>query len=89
MPNGSPGDHPYTDIVVHGMDVYSAHASALIREIAKLADERTRRGVLDDLFRKYNRMLTSDVPALEHELAQLRDRLLAEARERGFEVPPK
>lgn len=87
MPNGSPGDHPYTDIVIHGIDVYSARASTLVREIARLADDRTRRVVLESLFAKYNSTLNSDVAALEQELTQLRDRLLAEARERGFEVP--
>jgi hypothetical protein len=61
--------------------------SALIREISKLADERTRRVVLGGLFGKYNAMLNPDVAALERELTQLRDRLLAEARARGFEVP--
>lgn len=87
MPNGSPGDHPYTDIVIRGLDVYSAHASTLIREIARLADDRTRRVVLESLFAKYNPMLNPDVAALEQELTQLRDKLLAEARQRGFEVP--
>jgi hypothetical protein len=87
MPNGSPGDHPYTDIVIHGMDVYSARASTLVREIARLADDRTRRVVLESLFAKYNPMLNPDIPALEQELTQLRDRLLVEAREKGFEVP--
>jgi hypothetical protein len=87
MPNGSPGDNPYTDIVIHGLEVYSARASTFIREIARLADDRTRRVVLERLFAKYNPMLNPDVAALEQELLQLRDRLLAEARKRGFEVP--
>jgi hypothetical protein len=39
MPNGKIGDHPYTDIVVHCRDVYSAAAAALVREIDRLADE--------------------------------------------------
>jgi hypothetical protein len=89
MPNGSPGDGPYTDIVVHGIDVYSSRASALVREIATLADDRTRRVTLELLFARYNPMLHPDVPALERELAQLRDSLLQDARDRGFEVPPK
>jgi hypothetical protein len=87
MPNGSPGDDPYTDVVVHGLEVYSSHATALIREIAELADERTRRVVLGGLFGKYHPMLKPNIAALEQELTHLRDRLLAEARERGFSVP--
>jgi hypothetical protein len=86
MPNGSPGDGPYTDILVHGIDVYSARASALVREIARYADEHTRRHVLGHLFGKYKPMLNPDVPALERELTELRDKVLKEARQRGFEV---
>jgi hypothetical protein len=61
--------------------------SALIREISKLADERTRGVVFGGLFGKYIAMLNPDVAALERELTQLQDRLLADARARGFEVP--
>jgi hypothetical protein len=34
MPNGKPGDHPYTDIVIHGRDVY-------------LSDDKTQRKLAD------------------------------------------
>jgi hypothetical protein len=33
MPNGKPGDHPLTDIVVHGMEVFGTPCDELIREI--------------------------------------------------------
>ncbi len=33
MPNGKPGDHPVTDLVVWGREVFSERANALIREI--------------------------------------------------------
>ena len=36
MANGKPGDHPYTDIVVHGRRVYSELADDLVRRIADL-----------------------------------------------------
>jgi hypothetical protein len=42
---------------------------------------------LGGLFGKCNSMLKPNITALEQELTQLRDRLLAEARENGFEVP--
>ena len=36
MPNGKPGDHPLTDILVHKIKVYGREADEVIREIAKL-----------------------------------------------------
>jgi len=33
MPNGAPGDHPLTDITVHGTLTYSRKADAAIRKI--------------------------------------------------------
>ena len=87
MPNGKPGDHPFTDIVNHKLDVYSEHADGLIREIAQLADDATRRSFSDRLYKNFNPYFEVDVPALEREAGELRDRLLAEFRDRGLEVP--
>ena len=86
MPNGKPGDHPYTDIVGHGRDVYSARAANLVREIAKLSDENTRRKLADMLWSEYNEFDRPDVNKLEMVLTEMRDRALRDARERGFEV---
>ena len=86
MPNGKPGDHPYTDIVIHGRDVYSPHAANLIREIAKLSDEKTRRKLADLLLSEYNEFDHPDVTKLETVLAEMRDKVLQDARERGFEA---
>jgi hypothetical protein len=78
MPNGKPGDHPYTDIVVHGHDVYSRRASDLVREIARLADEKTRRELSDLLWYEYNDFAKPDVAKLERVLTELRDKLKRE-----------
>ena len=86
MPNGKPGDHPFTDIVNYRRDAYSARAASLIREIDKLADEKTRSELADMLFHEYNEYSGPDVKKLERVLTEMRDRLLMEARERGFEV---
>ena len=43
MPNGKPGDHPLTDILIHDRKIYSPVARDLIREIAALADEDSSR----------------------------------------------
>ena len=86
MPNGKPGDHPFTDIVVHGRDVYSPQVAKLVREISKLASDKERREISDLLFTKYNEYYDPDVEELEQVLINTRDRLLQEAWERGLEV---
>ena len=86
MPNGSIGDHPYTDIVHHGLDIYSPCAAGLVREIAVLADERTRRELADMLLRDFDEYSNPDVSRLECLLREMRDRLKKEARDRGYEV---
>jgi hypothetical protein len=37
MPNGRPGDHPYTDIVHHGEGVYSDAVDDLVQKVAELS----------------------------------------------------
>jgi hypothetical protein len=36
MPNGRPGDHHLTDIIIHRIPTYSRRADALVRKLAKL-----------------------------------------------------
>ncbi len=86
MPNGKPGDHPFTDIVVHGREVYSPQAAKLVREIAELANDIECREISDLLYTEYNEFSDPDVKKLERVLIELRDKLLLDARERGFEV---
>jgi hypothetical protein len=85
MPNGKPGDHPYTDIMVHKRDVYSKRAAALVREIALLSDEKGRSQLADLLSREYDDFGKPDVPKLERVLTEMRDNLKAQAKSRGFE----
>jgi hypothetical protein len=89
VPNGKIGDHPYTDIVIHGRAVYSAVADDLVRQIAALADDKNRQALEDLLLGEYNEYSRPNVPRLERVLTDLRDRLLDEARTRGFEVKEK
>ena len=88
MPNGKPGDHPYTDIVIHGRDVYSPRAANLVREIAKLSDDKARHRLADLLWSEYNEFHHPEVRKLETVLTEMRDKdkALQEARERGFDV---
>lgn len=85
MPNGKLGDHPFTDIVHHGRPIYSGAADALVREIAKLANDKTKRDLEDLLMSKYNEYGNPNVAELVRYLTELRDRLLSDARARGFE----
>ena len=72
MPNGKPGDHPLTDIVVHGRRVYSARADSLVRRIVELGG---RDEIEEMLFLEYNEMDRPDVARLERVLAEIHDRL--------------
>jgi hypothetical protein len=40
MANGTKGDHPLTDILIHHLQVYGLEADELIRKIADLCSQR-------------------------------------------------
>jgi hypothetical protein len=83
MPNGKPGDHPLTDVIIHGLPVYSPKADALVREIVRLGG---RKEIEEMLLTRYNTFHNPDVAELERVLAEIRDRLYRVARESGWEV---
>jgi len=83
VPNGAPGDHPITDILNHGIAVYSPSVDELIRQIVALGG---RRLIENKLFGEFSPYQDPDVPRLEAELTSLRDKLLAEAKDREWEV---
>jgi hypothetical protein len=89
MPNGKPGDHPLTDIMIHDRKIYSPVARDLIRQIAALADEKTRRELGDLLLTKYNEYYKPNIPELEAYLTGLRDTLQKDAKSRGLETDIK
>jgi hypothetical protein len=39
MPNGKPGDHPVTDMLVHGMHPFPPDIEAMLREVLRLQPE--------------------------------------------------
>jgi hypothetical protein len=39
MPNSKPGDHPLTDIIVHGREVYGTETDDLIRGICEFSSK--------------------------------------------------
>ena len=78
MPNGKPGDHPLTDLLVHGMHGYSAEADALIVEIARLVSRRE----LNELF---DWGQPPALPQFTKLLREKRDELFEQARARGWD----
>jgi hypothetical protein len=40
MPNGKPGDHPLTDIFLHGLESYGPDIDSMLREISALAPDQ-------------------------------------------------
>jgi hypothetical protein len=86
VPNGKAGDHPLTDILNHGLPVFSPKADALVVEISRLADTKTMANLGDKLLSLWPIPQGEDLVALEAELTDLRDRLRADAVKRGWEV---
>ena len=86
MPNGNPGDHPYTDIVVHGLRVYSEAADDLVKRIARLASQAERDHLAELLFLDYNEFDRPDVSRLERLLEGIYGKLVSNAKERGWEL---
>jgi hypothetical protein len=84
MPNGKPGDHPLTDIVIHGRRVYSEAADTLVRAIVKLTSREERDRLADLLFQEYNDVDNPHVAELELRLTAMLAELEASARTRGW-----
>jgi hypothetical protein len=79
MANGRKGDHPITDIVHWKIPVFSPTADALIAEIIRLGGQKELEGA-------FNLFQPPALAQFEPGLQQLRDRLLADAKDRGWEV---
>ena len=85
MPNGKIGDHPLTDILIHGRVVYSERATDLIRQVVAQADSSTKQELSERLIFEYNDHSNPDVAELEAELEALLLKLQKDAQKRGFE----
>ncbi len=81
MPNGKPGDHPLTDILVHKLKVYGREADDLIRRIAELCSRRE----LDEWWQR--EIGWAPDPHSIISKAQMRlDELLQRAKQGGWET---
>ena len=54
MPNGRPGDHPYTDIVTHKIETFSRRADDLIRELAVIVPGQALWEMISCLYREHD-----------------------------------
>jgi hypothetical protein len=79
MPNGKPRDHPLTDILVHKRKTFSVEADSLIAEIVRLGGQK-------EWERTFNLFGPPPLPEFEKSLKDIRQRLVGEAKYRGWEV---
>jgi hypothetical protein len=87
MANGKPGDHPLTDILNWDREVYGSEPDDLIRQIVRLGGEKyLESGATNLLMVEPTLASRESIVALTENLRQLRDRLRADAIERGWEV---
>jgi hypothetical protein len=77
--NGKVGDHPITDILIHKPRAFSAEIDALIVEIVGL-------GRRNELERSFNLLDPPPLPEFEMSLKEMHERLLKDAKQRGWEV---
>jgi hypothetical protein len=82
MPNGKPGDHPLTDILVHKLRVYGGEADELIRKIAELCSNR-------ELDEWWNREVgwSPDTNLIVAKARSRLDELVDRAKQSGWEIP--
>ena len=74
MPNGKPGDHPLTDIVVHKRRRFSREIDSLIEKIVELGGQK-------ELERRFNFFALPAKPEFRKALREIHARLLGEAKE--------
>ena len=79
--NGKPEDHPLTDILTYGREVYGAEADDLIRRIAKLCSPRE----LDTWWNREIRW-SKDRDLVLHKARSHHEELLKRARDSGWET---
>ena len=82
MPNGKPGDHPLTDILIHKLGVYGREADDLIRKIAALGSRRE----LDEWWEREIGW-SPTVDSVIEKARTRRNELIKRAKESGWEIP--
>ena len=75
MPNGKPGDHPLTDILVHKRRTFSGEIDSLIRKIVELGGRKELEG-------RFNFFALPSKPEFKKALKAIYEQLEVEARTR-------
>ena len=75
-----------TPILCAPKRVYSEAADALVCRIASLASQNEREQLAEMLLRDYNEFCNPDIPKLERLLTDIHEKLISDARKRGWEV---
>ncbi len=81
MANGKPGDHPLTDILWHGMEVYGPEADELIRKMSRLSSPRELREWWEQELAGQ-----SDPAEIHRRMKEGYDSFVQRAKDRGWEV---
>jgi len=80
MPNGRPGDNPYTDIVTHDIDIPDKEVAEIVRDIDSSDNDRARRVAGRILWDAGVSSMGDDEPS-DDKVAQLRSELSSLAAE--------
>lgn len=80
MPNGRPGDHPYTDIVAHNIDIPNTEIAEIVRQIDNSDNDRAR-SVAKGILWKAGVSSMGDDELSDEKLKQLRTELSSLATE--------
>ncbi len=80
MPNGKPGDHPITDIVVHRIKTYTPEIDDMVREIAAVLEVKNKDlsycyPELADIIHQFDESEEVDFESMKEVLNYLREEL--------------
>jgi hypothetical protein len=81
MPNGKPGDHPLTDILVHEIETYGFETDDLIRKVSKLCS-RAEFDIWWELEISWSQVNASRLEKAKTKFAEVSKR----AKESGWEI---
>ena len=79
MPNGKPGDHPYTDIVLHKFEVFGEKIDGLVRELHQVPGFAVFRNEVAELLAEHEpyRNKDADVECVKRRLHEIKSQLEA------------